>query len=119
MNIYAHSLYYYILYYNSLNVTNYTGVIMRYDYKMKKYSDFYGGDTMGRIIIAGGESNTRIGFYDLYEVEGRKINNDNDIDKDKNNKKDYYKMAIDYTRPNINIQDNYMTKKVFDYLLKT
>uniref|UniRef100_A0A6C0EG46 Fungal lipase-type domain-containing protein n=1 Tax=viral metagenome TaxID=1070528 RepID=A0A6C0EG46_9ZZZZ len=132
MNIYAHSLYYYILYYNLLNVTNYTGEIMRYDYKMKKYSEFYGGDTMGRIIIAGGESNTRIGFYDLYEVEGRKINTDNDFvsdvmvsndnnrdrDKDKNNKKDYYQMFIDYTTPNINIQDNYMTKKVFDYLLK-
>jgi hypothetical protein len=127
MNIYAHSLYYYILYYNLLNVTNYTGEIMRYDYKMKKYSEFYGGDTMGRIIIAGGESNTRIGFYDLYEVEGRKINNsnnfvggvmvnnDNDIDKNKN---EYYQMLIDYTTPNINIQDNYMTKKVFDYLLK-
>jgi len=27
-------------------------------------------------------------------------------------------MFIHYTRQNINIQDNYMTKKVFDYLLK-
>jgi len=127
INIYAHSLYYYILYYNLLNVTNYTGEIMRYDYKMKKYSEFYGGDTMGRIIIAGGESKTRIGFYDLYEVEGRKINNGNNLvggivvntDKtDKTDKTDYYQMFIDYTKPNITIQDNYMTKKVFDYLLR-
>ena len=118
--IYAHCLYFYILYYNLLKVTNYTGEIMRYDYEMKKYSDYYGGDTMGRIIIAGGESNTRIGFYDLYEVEGRKIinNNDDGTDSDKNNKKDYYRMMLDYTTLNIKNQDNYMTKKVFDYLLK-
>jgi hypothetical protein len=101
---------------------------MRYDYEMEKYSDYYGGDTMGRIIIAGGESKTKIGFYDLYEVEGRKIiNKDNNIGNggnvgnsasDKNNKKDYYQMLLNYTQLNINIQDNYMTKDVFDYLIK-
>ena len=123
--IYAHSLYFYILYYNLLKVTNYTGEIIRYDYEMKKYSDYYGGDTMGRIIIAGGESNTRIGFYNLYEVEGRKIKKNNEKENvisgnrviDKNNSNDYYKLFIKYTTPNINIQDNYMTKKVFDYLI--
>jgi hypothetical protein len=125
--IYAHCLYFYILYYNLLKVTNYTGEIIRYDYEMKKYSDYYGGDTMGRIIIAGGESNIRIGFYNLYEVEGRKINTN--FDKDNNNKSSngnnnnnnqqisYYKLFIKYGIPNINIQDNYMTKKVFDYLI--
>ena len=124
--IYAHCLYFYILYYNLLKVTNYTGEIMRYDYEMKKYSDYYGGDTMGRIIIAGDESKTRIGFYNLYEVEGHKIKKNNDNENvisgnsvsDKNNSNDYYKLFIKYTTPNINIQDNYMTKKVFDYLIK-
>jgi hypothetical protein len=119
--IYAHSLYFYILYYNLLKITDYNGMITRYDYERKKYSDYYGGDTMGRIIIGGGELKTKIGFYDLYEVEGRKIVSkpDNIIkDSSDNNEKNYYKIMIEYAKPNINIQDRYMTKKTFDFFVK-
>ena len=120
--IYAHSLYFYILYHNLLKITDYTGMIKRYDYDKRKYSDYYGGDTMGRIIIAGGESETKIGFYNLYEVEGRKILSEyhakNDNNNNNNNKNNYYNTIVEYIKPKINIQDSYMTKKVFDFLVK-